>query len=65
MAESDRCCHAVQDKVMVDAPDVPLGMWEFYTVLADDPGDASGDAQSECCSTTADRVGMCCAGDSQ
>ena len=24
-AESDRCCHAVQDKVWVDAPDVPLG----------------------------------------
>src|SRR5215204_4171005 len=25
--ESDRCCHAVQDKVWVDAPDVPLGGW--------------------------------------
>src|SRR5215211_7184484 len=36
MTEADRCCHAVQDKVWVDAPDVPLGAWEFYTVLADD-----------------------------
>ena len=45
LAESDRCCHAVQDKVMVDAPDVPLGMWEFYTVLADDP---AGTAPNPC-----------------
>ena len=53
MTESDRCCHAVQDKVWVDAPDVPLGAWEFYTVLADDPGDDAADAQSTCCSTDA------------
>ena len=64
LADSDRCCHAVQDKVMVDAPDVPLGMWEFYTVLADDP-DGSSDAQSVCCSNTADQAGVCCAGDPQ
>ena len=44
MTESDRCCHAVQDKVWVDAPDVPLGGWEFYTVLADDPGQDAGDS---------------------
>jgi len=36
-AEVDACCHAVQDKAWVEAPDVPLGAWEFYTVLADDP----------------------------
>ena len=42
--ESDRCCHAVQDKVWVDAPDVPLGGWEFYTVLADDPAQDTGAA---------------------
>ena len=46
MTESDRCCHAVQDKVWVDAPDVPLGGWEFYTVLADDPDQDTGDADS-------------------
>jgi catechol 2,3-dioxygenase-like lactoylglutathione lyase family enzyme len=31
----DTCCHAVQDKVWVEAPDVPLGAWEFYAVLGD------------------------------
>ncbi len=44
MTEADRCCHAVQDKVWVDAPDVPLGAWEFYTVLADDPAEGDGTA---------------------
>ena len=59
--ESDRCCHAVQDKVWVDAPDVPLGGWEFYTVLADDPAEDTGTAPSACCaSKPADRV--CCSG---
>ena len=33
----DRCCHAVQDKVWVDVPSVPLGAWEFYAVLSDEP----------------------------
>src|SRR4029450_8642108 len=42
MTESDRCCHAVQDKVWVDAPDVPLGAWEGYTGLADDTGGGGG-----------------------
>jgi catechol 2,3-dioxygenase-like lactoylglutathione lyase family enzyme len=60
MAESDRCCHAVQDKVWVDAPDVPLGGWEVYTVLADDPGNASTD--SVCCTTTSSDSAPCCAG---
>jgi hypothetical protein len=61
MAESDRCCHAVQDKVWVDAPDVPLGAWEVYTVLADDPTNGAG-PQSACCSTAPnDGNGPCCA----
>ena len=50
-AESDRCCHAVQDKVWVDAPDVPLGGWEFYTVLADDPEQDASSGPSACCGT--------------
>ena len=41
----DRCCYTVQDKVWVDAPDVPAGGWEFYTVLADDPGRPGGDGR--------------------
>ena len=45
----DRCCYAVQDKVWVDAPDVPLGGWEFYTVLADDPGQTDGCRSGTCC----------------
>jgi catechol 2,3-dioxygenase-like lactoylglutathione lyase family enzyme len=62
MTESDRCCHAVQDKVWVDAPDVPLSAWEFYTVLADDTGADAADVQSACCSTGAAQDGPCCAG---
>jgi len=55
VARDDRCCHAVQDKIWVDVPDVPLGAWEFYTVLADDDAAAS---------TTSDSVESgCCAGD--
>jgi catechol 2,3-dioxygenase-like lactoylglutathione lyase family enzyme len=63
LMESDRCCHAVQDKVWVDAPDVPLGGWEFYTVLADDTADDAATAPSECCSSApADEASPCCAG---
>ena len=51
----------MQDKVWVDAPDVPLGAWEFYTVLADDPGDVDSSADSTCCSATATDGGPCCA----
>lgn len=61
MTESDRCCHAIQDKVWVDAPDVPLGAWEFYTVLADDTGDAAATSQGTCCSTPVGEDGPCCA----
>ena len=63
MTESDRCCHAVQDKVWVDAPDVPLGAWEVYTVLADDTGADAATTQSQCCATTpGDASTPCCAG---
>ena len=62
MIESDRCCHAVQDKLWVDAPDVSLGAWEVYTVLADDTADDAATASGECCSTAADAATPCCAG---
>jgi catechol 2,3-dioxygenase-like lactoylglutathione lyase family enzyme len=61
-AESDRCCHAVQDKVWVDAPDVPLGGWEFYTVLADDPAQDTGTTASVCCGDGATAGNACCSG---
>ncbi|MGD9705564.1 MAG: ArsI/CadI family heavy metal resistance metalloenzyme [Acidimicrobiia bacterium] len=59
-SEADRCCHAVQDKVWVDAPDVPLGAWEFYTVLADDPGQTEASTQSTCCAATSTQSAPCC-----
>ena len=41
------CCFAVQDKVWVNGPD---NDWEFYTVLADAPGETSVcDTGSSCC----------------
>ncbi len=42
----ERCCHAVQDKIWVSAPDVPLGAWEFYAVLEDAPGDTDDAAST-------------------
>jgi len=60
-ATSDRCCHAVQDKVWVDAPDVPLGGWEFYTVLADDPAQDTDTAPSACCESKPEGS-VCCGG---
>jgi catechol 2,3-dioxygenase-like lactoylglutathione lyase family enzyme len=48
VAEQDVCCHAVQDKVFVSAPDVPLGWWEYYAVTDDDPVTPSGDSTSVC-----------------
>ena len=62
MTEADRRCHAVQDKVWVDAPDVPLGAWEFYTVLADDPGECDPGSTGTCCAATSTDTGPCCAG---
>ena len=47
VAEQDRCCHAVQDKLFVSAPDVPQGWWEFYAVTDDDPANP-GDTTSVC-----------------
>src|SRR5215211_9011103 len=61
MTEADRCCHAVQDKVWVEAPDVPLGAWEFYTVLGDDPIQSEAGANSACCTTTSADTRLCCA----
>jgi catechol 2,3-dioxygenase-like lactoylglutathione lyase family enzyme len=59
---SDRelCCHAVQDKVYVQAPDVPLGQWEFYTVLDDAPA-AGAASSSGCCATGGDDPACCAA----
>ena len=54
------CCYAVQDKVWVDAPDVPLGAWEFYTVLADDPVQSQVGSTGGCCTTTSTDTGPCC-----
>jgi catechol 2,3-dioxygenase-like lactoylglutathione lyase family enzyme len=65
MTESDRCCHAVQAKVWVDAPDVPHGAWEVYTVLADDTADDAASAPNECCAPApGDDAAPCCAGPS-
>jgi catechol 2,3-dioxygenase-like lactoylglutathione lyase family enzyme len=60
MSSAERCCHAVQDKVWVSAPDVPLGGWEFYTVLADDPDPAAADTVA-CCTSAPEPAGACCA----
>jgi catechol 2,3-dioxygenase-like lactoylglutathione lyase family enzyme len=63
MTESDRCCHAVQDKVWVDAPDVPLDAWEVYTVLADDTDADAATTPSQCCATTPGAANApCCTG---
>jgi catechol 2,3-dioxygenase-like lactoylglutathione lyase family enzyme len=62
MTEADSCCHALQEKVWVDAPDVPLGAWEFYTVLADEPGQPEACPSGSCCATTSGDAGPCCAG---
>ncbi len=48
MAEKDLCCHAVQDKVFVEAPDVPNGWWEFYVVTDDAPANPDGLTTSAC-----------------
>lgn len=66
-SEQERCCHAVQDKVWVTAPDVPLGAWELYAVVGDDPDQTSACDVTVCCtSPTAPRstddagAGPCC-----
>ena len=59
------CCHAVQDKVWVDAPDGEP--WEIYTVLADvemAPGQlrtvAPDAAASVCCEAAPVSAARCC-----
>lgn len=52
VSSNERCCHAVQDKVWVDAPDVPLNAWEFYAVLADDPTQQAACDTTTCCVDT-------------
>src|SRR4051812_28702736 len=60
VAGTDRCCHAVQEKVWVDAPGVPLGGWEFYVVLADDPGEPEGGPRGTCCATAPAETASSC-----
>ena len=63
VAEQDLCCHAVQDKVFVTAPDVPLGWWEYYTVTDDDPVRPAAESRPVCGpSCTSDSSGRvpCC-----
>ena len=62
VSESDVCCHALQDKVWVDVPDVPLGAWEFYTVLDDDPSTRPATSGGTCCATGTQTVDAwpCC-----
>ena len=57
VAAEETCCHATQSKVYVDAPDVPLGLWEFYTVLDENPDMASQDGT--CCGDDASREACC------
>ena len=62
--EQDVCCHAAQHKVFVTAPDVPLGWWEYYTVLDDNPANPDGASSSVCgagCSTGDTAPATCCA----
>jgi len=59
-SEQELCCHAVQDKVYVHAPDVPLGHWEFYTIVDDDPAEAIADDAAQCCHTDGEDS-VCCA----
>jgi catechol 2,3-dioxygenase-like lactoylglutathione lyase family enzyme len=58
-AEVDACCHAVQDKAWVEAPDIPLGAWEYYAVLDDDPAIEQASAGT-CCATPAKDATACC-----
>ena len=54
----DPCCHAVQDKVWVEAPDGPLGAWEFYAVLGDAP--AARPSTGDTCCRGSDGEDPCC-----
>lgn len=48
VAEQDLCCHALQDKVFVAAPDVPYGWWEYYSITDDNPDNPDGQTTSAC-----------------
>jgi catechol 2,3-dioxygenase-like lactoylglutathione lyase family enzyme len=58
------CCHAVQDKVWVDAPDGEP--WEIYTVLSDVemPGGELRTVEPErdatCCDSAPESAARCC-----
>lgn len=56
----DLCCHAVQDKVFVTAPDVPLGWWEYYAISDDNPTEAADRPASNCCATGGGPAGSSC-----
>lgn len=58
-AAVDTCCHAVQDKAWVQAPDVPLGAWEVYTVL-DDDATTEQSSTGSCCADGRNIDGSCC-----
>lgn len=58
----DLCCHAVQDKVFVTAPDVPLGWWEYYAVTDDYPTETTRQPASQCCTARAETEASSCCG---
>jgi catechol 2,3-dioxygenase-like lactoylglutathione lyase family enzyme len=58
-SQREMCCHAVQDKVYVTAPDVPLGSWEFYTVIDEVPGALREGTSGACCNGEAVASGCC------
>jgi catechol 2,3-dioxygenase-like lactoylglutathione lyase family enzyme len=62
LATSDRCCHAVQDKIFVAAPDVPNGWWEYYAITDDEPkeGGASSTEGTVCCTNQQATGTNCC-----
>jgi catechol 2,3-dioxygenase-like lactoylglutathione lyase family enzyme len=62
-AVQDVCCHAVQDKVFVSAPDTPTGWWEYYAVTDDSVADPQGQTTSACaiaCEAEAAAAGGTC-----
>lgn len=56
-SDQERCCHAVADKVYVQAPDV--GAWEFYAIVDDDPAELTTDDAAQCCATDGLDPGCC------
>ncbi len=58
-SKQELCCHAVQEKVYVEAPDVPLGSWEYYTVLDENPDSAASDERRVCCGQDSERAACC------